>query len=263
MIYSASTRMLPLHGEESQRGEGTVLPFRSVIACPHLMQGELGRGEWAADEQHGRGAQLRRCGDAYCGEWSRGREHGWGAHCGRSPPPPAAPDSATPEQAQSKRSKRAAASGKGGDSGGWFHLFVGQFCNGYPTVGVRVEGPAAAAGRLRQGCLQRLACAAAAVGAGGRDADAAAKDELRFSMVCAPSMHASGRAHTLENGLRKRPSIYFRWPCLTGCLAQVEYDGRSSFWQLPNPISQTGRFQFWARECEVQVCRHHSFRENI
>ena len=146
--------------------------------------GAGGRGEWAADEQHGRGAQLRRCGDAYCGEWCRGREHGWGAHCGRTPPPPAAPAGAGPAQAQSKWARRVApVPGRGAGDGAWFSLFVGQFCGGHPTAGVRVEGPVAAAGRLRPWDLQRLTSAAAAVGARGREVDAAAKDGLRFFAV--------------------------------------------------------------------------------
>jgi hypothetical protein len=50
-------------------------------------------------------------------------------------------------------------------------------------------------------------------------------------------------------------SIPFRPPLRDGRNAQVEYDGRSSFWQLPPPVRQTGRFPFWALECEVEVRR--------
>jgi hypothetical protein len=145
-----------------------------------------GRGEWAADEQHGRGAQLRRGSsvESYCGEWQRGREHGWGVYYGR-PPAPSAP----PEDACSVPSSSADKSGGGGSSGGpgWFMFYVGQFKGGFPTAGVRLEGPAPAGGRLGPMALRCLwGGAFHCHGKPGNAADAdqeQLEDGLHFSQV--------------------------------------------------------------------------------
>ncbi len=117
-----------------------------------------GRGEWAADRQHGRGSQLRVGGavEAYCGEWQDGREHGWGVYYARPPAPPPAPDGAAaalptlpaPNPAALKTKGKAVAGvsrpgpGDGGGGGGeWFMLYVGRFERGCPTNGIRLEGP--------------------------------------------------------------------------------------------------------------------------